>query len=88
LKELTWDPLKNEWLKRERGVSFEEMIQMPFLGMTTNHSRPYQKMLVYVFNGYIWVIPCVDNDNGFFLKTMYPSRRFQKLWKNGLLNLS
>lgn len=88
MKELRWDPLKSEWLKRERGVSFEEMTLMPYLGAIKNPSRPDQKLLVYVFNGYVWVIPCVESDNGYFLKTMYPNRRFQKLWKNGLLNLS
>lgn len=88
LKELKWDPLKSEWLKRERGVSFEEMIQMPFLGVTENPSRPGQELLVYLFEGYIWIIPCIESEDMFFLKTMYPDRRFQRLWKNGLLNLS
>jgi len=88
LKELSWDPLKSEWLKRERGVSFEEIVQVPLLGITTNHSRPDQQLLVYLLDGYIWVIPCVEIENGFFLKTMYRSRRYQRLWKNGLLNLS
>jgi hypothetical protein len=88
VKEMTWDPLKNEWLKRARGVSFEEMIQMPYLGSAENPSRPGQDLLVYVFEGYIWVIPCVEGTDALFLKTMYPSRRLYKLWKSGLLNLS
>ena len=88
MKELRWNPAKNEWLKRTRGVSFEEMIQMPFLGAIKNHSRSDQKLMLYVFNGYVWVIPCVESENEYFLKTMYPNRRFQKLWKSGLLNIS
>ena len=88
MKELKWDPLKSEWLKRERGVSFEEMVQRPFLGITRNPARPDQKLLVYVFEGYLWAIPCVKSEEGFFLKTMYPNRRLQKLWKSGLLNFS
>jgi hypothetical protein len=88
MKEFRWDIEKGALLKAERGVSFEEMIQAPLLGIAEHPNRTNQKLLVFLFEGYVWVAPFVESDEELFLKTMYPSRRFQRLWKNGLLNLS
>ncbi len=36
---------------------------------------PHQRMLVVVFNGYVYGVPYVANDDEIFLKTVYPSRK-------------
>jgi hypothetical protein len=88
LEELKWNSEKNDWLRRTRGVSFEEITQTRLLGIIQNPSRADQKLMLYELEDYVWVVPCVKIESGLFLKTMYPSRRYQKLWKNGLLDLS
>jgi len=81
-----WDEDKNEWLKHERGISFEEIegaIHSGGLLADTphpNHSRyPHQRMLAVRIGARVYGVPCVKkNDNTYFMKTAYPSRKFIK----------
>ncbi len=76
-----WNPVKSARLKRIRGVSFEEIIQSKFLGFENHPSRDNQGILVYEYKGYVWAVPFVFDAEGIFLKTMYPSRKFKKIYK-------
>ena len=40
---------------------------------------PNQKVLVVELNGYAYCVPYVINGDTWFLKTIYPSRRFKYL---------
>ena len=75
-----WNETKSARLKRIRGVSFEEIIQSEFLGIIDNPSRPNQKNLMYSYKGYVWVVPFIYEEEGMFLKTIYPSRKFKKIY--------
>ena len=77
---LRWNSTKSERLKRTRGVSFEEIIQSDLLGIIDNSSRPNQKNLMYRYKGYVWVVPFIYEAKGIFLKTIYPSRKFKKIY--------
>ncbi|MGD2015480.1 MAG: hypothetical protein PVG84_17130 [Desulfobacterales bacterium] len=48
MKYLDWDPQKNEILKQERGISFEEIAYLiesgQIIGIEENPSRPNQKL--------------------------------------------
>lgn len=76
-----WDPVKNEKLMAERGVSFEDVItafdENRILD-TTHHSNqkkyPSQRQYMVQIANYIYVVPFVEKDGVIFLKTMYPSR--------------
>lgn len=81
MKEIKWSPLKSKRLKRTRGVSFEEIIQGKFLGIQRNPSRDNQRVLVYEYKGYVWAVPFVFKPEGIFLKTIYPSRKLKKIYK-------
>lgn len=35
---------------------------------------------------YVWVIPFVVGENEIFLKTLYPSRKYTRLYKEGWFN--
>jgi hypothetical protein len=56
----------------ERGILFD----FPH----PNQERyPNQKVLVVELNGYAYCVPYVINGDTWFLKTIYPSRRFKYL---------
>ena len=84
MKEYRWNELKNERLKRTRGVSFEEIIQAKLLGIRKHQSRPDQKVYVFDYKGYVWAVPYVIAEDHIFLKTLYRSRKDMKLFKRRL----
>lgn len=79
--EIRWSPLKNKRLKRTRGVSFEEIIHGELLGICKHPNRDEQQILIYGYKGYVWAVPFVIDGEGIFLKTLYPSRKYKKLYK-------
>jgi len=76
-----WNPTKSARLKRIRGVSFEEIIQAKFLGIEDNPSWGNQRIFIFEHRGYVWAVPFVRESDGVFLKTIYPSRKFKKIYK-------
>jgi uncharacterized DUF497 family protein len=90
MKYYSWDPEKNERLKRERGVSFEvatwwiengglmDLIEHP------NKER-YPSQMIYVVNidGYVHWVPFVESDTQIFLKTIIPSRKATQKYLGG-----
>lgn len=80
---IRWDGLKNIQLKFTRRVSFEEIIQAKLLGITDHPNRNDQKILICEYKRYVWVVPFVFEEKGIFLKTIYPSRKYKKLYEKG-----
>ena len=85
MKQIHWDLLKSEKLKRERGVSFEEIIQARLVGVLEHPRKSHQRLLLFELRGYIWVVPYVERGDDMFLKTLFPSRKYTKMWKRGNL---
>lgn len=82
---IRWNPLKSDWLKRTRGVSFEEVTNSRFLGITEHPSRSHQKLMLFELGRYVWVVPFVRDGDDRFLKTAFPSRTYTKKWLRGEL---
>ena len=82
MKKIKWDEGKNKILKKERGVSFKEILNSTFLGAQKHRSRVNQMVLLYEYKQYVWVVPCVVEDKYIFLKTMFPSRKYTKMFKS------
>ena len=82
MKYLNWNPDKNEILKRERGISFEEIAFLiesdQIIGIEENPGYPNQKMYVLEVENYAIIVPYVENDDEMFLKTVFPSRKYSK----------
>jgi uncharacterized DUF497 family protein len=77
-----WNTDKNEQLKAERGVSFEQVVMHIEGGDLLdvyehpNQARyPGQQILIVRIGAYVWVVPFVETDDGRFLKTIIPSRK-------------
>ncbi len=82
MKYFGWNTDKNDLLKRERGISFEEVIfhiERGDLLDILEHPNPakYQNQRIFVVNieGYAYLVPFVESDTEVFLKTIIPSRK-------------
>jgi uncharacterized DUF497 family protein len=82
MKYLSWNPEKNEILKRERGLSFEETAFLvesgQIIGIEKSPKRPNQKIYILEIDNYAVVVPFVKNEKEIFLKTAFPSRKYTK----------
>lgn len=90
MKRLRWSHEKNEILKRTRGVSFEEAAhhigrdEVLDVRKHPNQDRyPGQKIFIIELTGYIYLVPFVEDTREIFLKTIIPSRKAQKEFRNG-----
>ena len=84
MKAYAWSAEKNDFLQRERGVSFEDVVLNLQLGNEIdvfehpNHERyPGQKISVVLIEGYVYLVPFVETEDEIFLKTIIPSRNAQ-----------
>ncbi len=80
---IRWGRFKNLRLKFTRRISFEEIIQSELFDIIDHPRRSNQLNLICECKGYVWVVPFVFEKNGIFLKTMYPSRKYKKLYEKG-----
>ena len=77
-----WSPEKNEWLKKERTISFEEVIFHLSQGdvwKIADHpdqkNYPKQKTYFVIIEDYIYLVPHIIEKEYIFLKTIIPSRK-------------
>jgi len=83
MKEIKYSHLKNERLKRIRGVSFEEIMNAELVGVKHHPKREGQSIMLFKYRGYVWIVPYVEERDYIFLKTLYPSRKYTKIYKKG-----
>ena len=89
MKPFRWGPEKNEQLMLERGVSFEQMVVaieagglLDILAHSNPSKYPNQKVLVVACDGYAYLLPFVEQEDHFFLKTVIPSRKATRDYLN------
>jgi len=77
-----WDPKKNEWLKKERNISFEKIVFHLSQGdvwRVADHpdqeNYPGQRIYFVVVEDYIYLVRHVVEDDYVFLKTIIPNRK-------------
>ena len=82
MKPFRWNHDKNEELKAERGISFEEVVLAIEVGGVLDvvrhpNSGKYPKQLVFIIalDGYVHLVPYVEEPEYYFLKTIIPSRK-------------
>jgi uncharacterized DUF497 family protein len=82
MKYFNWSHEKNELLRAERGISFEEIVLLIesgyILGIEENPARTNQRIYILEIENYAFVVPFVENQNEIFLKTAFPSRKYTK----------
>ncbi len=59
--DIIWDEEKNDKLKKERGISFEEiailMLQKRYVQILEHPKRPDQRIFLIPIDGYIHAVP-------------------------------
>ena len=79
------DNKKNLRLIAERGISFEAfasiILAKKYYAILKNPSRMEQKIFVMPYENYTYVVPfVVDKSNNIVLKTVFPSRKYHKIY--------
>jgi uncharacterized DUF497 family protein len=82
--DIVWDETKNEFLKRTRGVCFEDVAKIirdnNEIDMIVNHTKVDQDYYVVKLNEYIHLVPCLIKNEQIVLKTIFPSRKYNKIY--------
>ncbi|MBT2326782.1 hypothetical protein J7E62_31215 [Variovorax paradoxus] len=89
MKSFRWSPEKNDVLRADRGVSFESIVVavesgglLDILAHPNQTKYPKQRVLVVAYDGYAYLVPFVEEDDYFFLKTVIPSRKATRDYLN------
>lgn len=90
IKLFVWSAEKNQLLKAERGVSFEEIafcIASGRLLDVVQHPNAerysHQRMFVVRIDQYVYLVPFVESETEVFLKTIIPSRKATRRYLKG-----
>ncbi len=82
MKPFRWSPEKNDALAKDRGVTFEAVVVaiesgglLDILSHPNSSKYPRQNILVVAFDDYVYLVPYVEEEDYFFLKTIIPSRK-------------
>ncbi|QCW84895.1 BrnT family toxin [Methylotuvimicrobium buryatense] len=85
MNHFAWNSEKNEQLIRERGISFERVIYhidneglLDVVKHPNPAKYPKQRMFIVNIENYAYLVPFVENETEFFLKTIIPSRKATK----------
>ena len=93
MKSFRWNIEKNELLRLDRGISFESVVValetgglLDLMEHPNAAKYPNQKIFLVFIMNYVYLVPFIEEDDHYFLKTMIPSRKatrdyFQKGFK-------
>jgi uncharacterized DUF497 family protein len=87
MKHINWNTQKSLKLKKQRGISFEDVVYYIEKGHILNdYQHPNQKrysrqrIMVIGINGYAYLVPYVEDEEEVFLKTIIPSRKATEIY--------
>ena len=82
MKPFRWAPQKNAELLASRGVSFEQVVVaveagglLDILAYPNPRRYPAQRVMLVTWDEYVYLVPFVEQDDHYFLKTVIPSRK-------------
>ena len=85
LKPFRWKANKNSQLQLERQINFSTIVSAITGGRlldTIEHPNqekyPNQRIFIVEIDRYVYLVPFVEDDTEFFLKTIIPSRKMTK----------
>jgi uncharacterized DUF497 family protein len=89
MKYYAWDEEKNNLLKETRNISFEEIVLslsnnklLEIVEHPNKQKYPNQKMFIVEVRDYAYIVPFVEDEEKYFLKTIYPSREATEKYFN------
>lgn len=85
MKVYAWNADENERLIRERGISIERIVHLiehggllDTIAHPNRYRFPRQRIHVVDVGGYAHLVPFVESEEHYFLKTIIPSRKATK----------
>ena len=82
MKPCRWDPEQNDTLRADLGVSFEGIVVaiesdglLDVLAHPDEVKYPRQRVLVVAYDSYAYLVPFIEEEDYYFLKTIIPSRK-------------
>lgn len=89
MKPFRWAPEKNDTVKADRGISFENIVVsieagglLDILAHPNQAKHPRQRVLVVECDNYVYLVPFVEEEEYFFLMTAIPSRKATRSYLN------
>jgi uncharacterized DUF497 family protein len=90
MKYFSWNNEKNQLLKAERNISFEEVVfqieKKRILDIVEHPNQEKykgQKIFIISSHNYAYLVPFVESEEEIFLKTIIPSRKATKKYLGG-----
>ena len=90
MKPFRWNHEKNEQLKAERNMSFEEIVLaieadglLDIVARSNPGKYPNQRMFAVAVEQYAYLVPFVEEADYYFLKTVIPNRKATRDYLKG-----
>lgn len=90
MKLFDWNLGKNEELKAQRKISFEDIVfsisrngLMDILEHPDQQRYPGQRIFIVNVDDYAYIVPFIEDKKTIFLKTIIPSRKMTKKYLGG-----
>ena len=85
MKKFRFNEDKDKILKEKRGLGFKNIIKEINKGklikiIDNQNKKQYLKQKIYLIliKDYVFAVPCIEEEQYIFLKTIYPSRKYTK----------
>lgn len=85
MKLFRWNASKDRQLEAERGVTFDRVVKaiqsgevLDVIEHPNQTKYPSQKIFIIALDGYVYLVPFVENEQDIFLKTIIPSQKMKK----------
>lgn len=85
MKYFDWNETKNDKLRAQREICFEDVIVAinegklhDIIAHPNAAKYPNQRFYIVELQEYVYVVPFVEDEEKIFLKTIYPSRKLTK----------
>ncbi len=82
-----WNQEKNDTLKQERSVCFEDIerviLENKILDIVPHFNQekyPNQSIMIVRLHDYIYYVPFIKDEEKLFLKSIIPSRKYNKIY--------
>ena len=86
---ITWNEEKDKWLREKRRISFTDVVEIieqgKYLDILLNPAYNGKNIFIIWYNNYTYAVPFEsDMHDNIILKTMYPSRKYHKMYRKKL----
>ncbi len=92
-KLIKWNEEKNQLLKIQRGIGFDQILEKIESGNIEGRKAhpnlakyPNQQIFIIEIDNYIYYVPFIETEDELFLKTIIPSRKLTRKYKGDTKN--